>query len=373
MRGVIIQMGVWVYMINARPAEDNNATYYSWKKQIVFISIIVMSFLLLAEGAIRTWALYFRTSYEQYNRATGRLELVPNLRYRDDLGREFLINSRGFVGPDFDEVPSPGTLRIIAVGDSCTFTLGLWQIGYPSVAEALLNGSQSTKKFEYINAGVEGYNSDFALSRIKEEIIRYRPYLVSIYIGWNDLMKQSPESQVETGEPSVLAQLINESYLVKAYKKIIFVYLRPVLFQPKLVPDEVDRHAYDNYVPQRYERNIREMVKVLRNNGIRAVLLTLPTVLEPGLTAADLKARGVFFPYYAGTFSVERLLSLHAAYNRTIRRVAAEEGVSLVDLDKEFDGLDKRHLFWDTMHPSDKGNAVIASHLAQEIASMESN
>jgi Lysophospholipase L1 and related esterases len=53
--------------------------------------------------------------------------------------------------------------------------------------------------------------------------------------------------------------------------------------------------------------------------------------------------------------------------------VAAEEGVSLVDLDKEFDGLDKRHLFWDTMHPSDKGNAVIASHLAQEIASMESN
>ena len=359
-------------MMNTRPSVTKNVSNYGWKKQVLFVGIIVMSFLLLAEVAIRTWALYFRTSYEQYNRTTGRLELVPNLRYRDEHGREFFINSRGFVGPEFADVPSPNTVRIIAVGDSCTFTLGLWQIGYPSVAEALLNGAQSMKKFEYINAGVEGYNSDFALSRIKEEIIGYKPYLVTLYIGWNDLMKQSPESQMEVGEPSFWAQLINESYLVKAYKKIIFVHLRPLLFQPKLVPDEVDRHAYDNYVPQRYERNLREMLGVLKNNGIRAVMLTLPTVLEPGLTAADLNERGVFFPYYAGTFSVERLLSLHAAYNRTIRRVASEEGVSLVDLDKEFNGLDKRQLFWDTMHPSEKGNAVIASHLAREIASMES-
>ena len=369
---MIIHIGLWVHMMNARLSVTKDVSNYSWKKQVLFVGIIVMSFLLLAEVAIRTWALYFRTSYEQYNRATGRLELVPNLRYRDDHGREFFINSRGFVGPEFADVPSPDTIRIIAVGDSCTFTLGLWQLGYPSVAEAFLNSTQGMKKFEYINAGVEGYNSDFALSRIKEEIIGYKPYLVSLYIGWNDLMKQSPESGAEVGEPSFWAQLINESYLVKAYKKIIFVHLRPLLFQPKLIPDEVDRHAYDSYVPQRYERNLREMIGVIRNNGIRAVLLTLPTVLEPGLTAADLKERGVFFPYYAGTFSVERLLSLHAAYNRTIRRVAAEEGVFLIDLDREFNGLDKRQLFWDTMHPSEKGNAVIASHLAREIASIAS-
>ena len=96
----------------------------SLKKQILFTGIIMVGFLLLGEVGIRTWAHYFRTSYEQYNRQTGRLELVPDLHHREQDGHEFRINSRGFVGQEFDEVPPSGTTRIIAVGDSCTFTLG---------------------------------------------------------------------------------------------------------------------------------------------------------------------------------------------------------------------------------------------------------
>jgi lysophospholipase L1-like esterase len=184
-------------------------------------------------------------------------------------------------------------------------------------------------------------------------------------------MKQNPESQAEVGEPSLIAQLINESYLVKAYKKIIFVYLRPLLFQPKVQPDDADRHAYDTYVPKRYERNLREMIGELKRNGVRVILFTLPTVLESGLRAEDLKKRGVFFPYYAGAFSIDRVLSLHAAYNRTIRHVARQEGVSLVDLDEKFRILDKQPLFWDTMHPNERGNAVIAGHVAKEILLLE--
>ena len=96
-------------------------------------------------------------------------------------------------------------------------------------------------------------------------------------------------------------------------------------------------------------------------------MFTLPTVLEPGMTADDLKKRGVFFPYYAGSFSVDRLLSLHAAYNRTIRNVGMDEQVPVVDLDEEFKKLERRPLFWDTMHPSEKGNAVIAHLVARQV------
>lgn len=342
-------------------------TRLSIKKQIIFTAIILVGFLVLGEIGVRTWALYFRTTYEQYNRETGRLELVPNLRSIEADGNEFRINARGFVGPEFDEVPRPGVTRIIALGDSCTFTLGLWNIAYPAVAERKMNALTSPGRFEYINAGIEGYNSRYALARVKEELLRYRPDIVTIYIGWNDLMKQSPDSQDETGSPTLVAELLNESYLAKAYKKLIFVMLRPMVFRPKVEPDEADRLAYDRYVPRQYENNLREMIGELKRAGVRAVLFTLPTVVEPGLSAEALKARGVFFPYYGGSFSVDRLLSLHAAYNRTIRSVGEREQVPVIDLDEAFLKLERRPLFWDTMHPNEKGSAVIAEIVSKKL------
>lgn len=337
------------------------------RKQVAFTAIILVGFLVLSELGVRTWALYFRTTYERYNRDTGRLELVPNLRSIAADGNEFRINARGFVGPEFDEAPLPGVTRIIALGDSCTFTLGLWSIAYPAVAERLMNAHRPPRSFEYINAGIEGYNSRYALARVKEELLRYRPDIVTIYIGWNDLMKQSPDSQAETGAPSFLAELLNESYLVKAYKKLIFVMLRPIFFRPKVESDEADRQAYDGYIPRQYEKNLQEMIGELKRAGVQAVLFTLPTVVEPGLSAEALKARGVFFPYYGGSFSVDRLLSLHTAYNRTIRSVGEREQVPVIDLDEAFLKLDRRPLFWDTMHPNEKGSAVIAEIVSKKL------
>ena len=344
------------------------ASGLSIKKRVLFTIVILIGCLLLGEIAIRTWAYYFRTTYEEYNWQTGRLELVPNLRYRQQDGHEFWINSKGFVGQEFDETPPTGTARIIAVGDSCTFTLGLWEMAYPAVAERILNSQDALLKIEYINAGIEGYSSDFALARIREELLQYKPQIVTIYIGWNDLMKQNPDSQETTGERSLVAQVMNESYLVKAYSKLIYVVLRPLIFRPKVEADEAGLRAYDQYVPTRYERNLRMMISELRGRGIQVILFTLPTVVERGLTVDDLKKRGVFFPYYAGSFSIDRLLSLHAAYNRTIRNVGKEEQVPVVDLDEEFKKLDVRPLFWDTMHPSRSGNAVIAELAARQIS-----
>ena len=53
--------------------------HLSTGKQVLFSLIIVVGLIVAAEGAVRIWALYFRTSYERYNRHTGRLELVPNI------------------------------------------------------------------------------------------------------------------------------------------------------------------------------------------------------------------------------------------------------------------------------------------------------
>jgi lysophospholipase L1-like esterase len=332
----------------------------SWKKQTVFSIIIVSLFFAATEIGIRTWTFFFRTPYERYNFTTGRPELVPNIARSFRNGNEFRINSKGFVGPEFDTRPSPGVYRIIAVGDSCTFTTGVWNVAYPALLESLLNSTAQSRRYEVINAGIEGYNSDFALDRIKNEIIGYRPNLVTIYVGWNDLMKVNPDHSAATGKHSFLATVLDQSYMVKALKKLIFIDLRPWLFQPKVEASETDAHAYDAFLPKRYEENLVSMISLLRQNGIEVILFTLPTVVEPGMSREDLKRQNVFFPYFAGAYSLDRFLSLHHAYNRAIRSVGQQYGVPVVDLEETFNQQDKHELFWDTMHPNEKGNRLIA-------------
>ncbi len=243
------------------------------RKQILFTVIIVTAFLLLAEGAVRVYALLFRTSYERYNSQTGRLELVPNLRHTNARGEEFRINARGFVGPEFDQQPPAGVVRVMAVGDSCTFSEGFWRFAYPSILERQLNAAAGRKRFEVINAGIEGYNSTFARARIEQELIGYRPHLVLLYVGWNDLMKTDPRNAQAVGKYSALAALMEQSYLVRAYRKVMFVYLRPLLFRPR-VGAETESRTYDAFVPAVYQDNLQSIVATLRRHGIQTVLVT---------------------------------------------------------------------------------------------------
>ena len=93
------------------------------------------------------------------------------------------------------------------------------------------------------------------------------------------------------------------------------------------------------------------------------MLFTLPTVVRPGMTGEELEKHHVFFPYFAGTYSVGQFLSLHRTYNTTVRRVGATLDVPVLDLEAVFDARDKDELFWDTMHPSRKGQCLIAREL----------
>jgi len=343
------------------------ARRFSLGKQVLFSVIIVTVFLLAAEGAIRVWVLVFRTSYERYNAETGRLELVPDLRGINARGEEFRINARGFVGPEFDEHPADGVYRIFAVGDSCTFSDGYWRFSYPSMLERRLNAAAGRRRFEVINAGIEGYNSTFARARIEQELVRYRPHLVLLYVGWNDLMKVDPGNAGAVGRYATLAAFMERSYLVRAYRKAMFVHLRPLFFQPRVGAD-TNVTAYDEFVPAIYQDNLLAMVDTLRRHGISSTLLTLPTVVSAGMTRDDLERQRVFFPYFAGTYSVGEFLSLHRAYNRVVRAVGARSDTAVIDLDEAFERQVKAPLFWDTMHPSRLGHCLIADELYRRMA-----
>lgn len=334
----------------------------SRRKAILFSIIPLLLLLIVGEFTLRAWAYYFRTSYERYNYATGRLELVPNTHFTSEVGREILINSRGFVGPEFEERKQEGTFRIFALGDSCTFG-GSWKEAYPAVLQGLLNSATLKHRVEVINAGIEGYNSEYALARLKEELLPYSPDMVIVYIGWNDLMKVNPNNLSSTGKYPWAASLMERSYLMKGLSKLMFFYLRPALMTPGIEADQSGSHVFDGFVPMTYRENLTAIVEILRKRGIAVLLVTLPTAVQPHMSIQELKARDIFFPYYAGAYSVDKFLSLHRSYNSVIRSVASERNVTLVDLDLIFNGYDKKGLFWDTMHPSAEGHILLAQSL----------
>jgi lysophospholipase L1-like esterase len=336
----------------------------SWAKTVAFSLIPVIVLLLLAEGGLRVYSWYFRTAYERYNPATERLELVPGFQSTLPGGRRIRINSKGFAGPEFDAAKPAGIQRIFAVGDSCTFA-GDWDVSYSVFLERLLNADG--RQFEVINAGIEGYDSAFAVGRIRDDVLKYAPDLVMIYIGWNDLMKTRPGSVSAGNEVSWLGSLLSQSYLFKGLSKVVFFYVRPMVSAPALSGGESEYHAYDNFVSAAYENNLSAMVALLRERNVRVMLMTRPTVLMREMSAADLESLNVFFPYYPEAYSVPRLLSLHNAYNASVRRLGSRLRVPVVDLDEVFNRQDKRRLFWDTMHPSREGHALIARTLAPRI------
>ena len=140
-----------------------------------------------------------------------------------------------------------------------------------------------------------------------------------------------------------------------------------MLVSPRLSGEESEYHVFNQFASATYEENVTVMVELLRKHGVRVLLLTRPTVLTRKMSAQDLKAQNVFFPYFPEAYSVPRLLSLHNAYNSSIRRLAARLHVPIVDLEEVFDRQDKRTLFWDTMHPSGKGHELIATTLALQV------
>ena len=348
--------------------EQKTAVPVSFWRGLLYSLVITAVLLGGTEVALRVWANYFRVAYLTYDPVHERPALVPNARIQDN-SENVAINSKGFVGPEFDKKKPAGTIRIMALGDSCTFAGGWYDKTYSGLLARSLKERHPDKQIEVINAGISGFNSEFALARLKDELLEYQPDMVTLYIGWNDLMKTNPVNPVATQQYkySGLWRSLNESYVVKAYSKVLFYYLRPLLMKPKLDGDPAGVSAFDHFVPVVYQANVDAIATTLQAQGIYTLFMTRPTAVRLGMTQNDIDQEHVFFPYFAGAYSLERFLSLHQSYNKAMEGVAHRHQIPLVDLDSLFNLRKKDSLFQDTMHLSDEGNRVVADALVRPI------
>jgi lysophospholipase L1-like esterase len=318
--------------------------------------LITIAILVAGEGALRAWAYFFRHPYQHFNADLGMITLVPG--YHGDIqGKVLRINSRGLRAAEFTDAKPPEVFRIIMLGDSVTFGLVGDDCHYPGVLQALLDADGS-RRVEVVNAGVEGYNSLDALRLLNGQLLSYRPDMVTVLIGWNDLIKQDPGRPEASILERRLAYALYDVYLVKFWRRLIYFHLRPMVVRVRVGLTPEEEGALGTYVPLVYKEHLERIVATARGAGSQVVLFTLPSVLRPEMDARDM--RKLYFPHF--TYNLTKFRLLYERYNETIRAVGREMGVPVVETQEAVRGRESE-LFMDTAHLECAGYKVLARYL----------
>jgi lysophospholipase L1-like esterase len=165
------------------------------RRWLIRISLVLGSLVLtiaVLEILVRTFApqdnfIFGMSVYEPDPDADYRL--APNLNLPQG-GQMLRTNSMGFRSPEMATRKKDGITRVVCLGDSMTFGLGLprEEVPYPRQLERLLNQRASAPRYEVLNAGISGYGTDQEVATLKSRILTLSPDVVTIgFYASNDV------------------------------------------------------------------------------------------------------------------------------------------------------------------------------------------
>jgi lysophospholipase L1-like esterase len=359
-------------------------------KTALFCALPALALLLTGEVALRV------VVDRQEKVRAGRALPTPRQRHayqREDAvlgyaltpgfdGGGIRVNRLGFRGPEVPTLKKEGVFRIVAIGDSCTFGLAGEACPYPARLQWHLRERGDAVAYEVINAGVEGYSSEYGLRLLEARIPALHPDIVTIYIGWNDLYMTDPrrrhaaepdgESPPAPHDPprgrlaAALREGLDRLYLAQFLRRTLYLEIPRLLARP-----EGDRSPQEQAIhpgmAEAYQGRLRKMIRAVRAMGAVPVVMTLPTILSSPTSAQGLAI--LHYPEWAhsdpGFF--RRVVD---AWNEAIRAVASDERAVLIDNARFIDALGRKKeaLFFDTLHMHCQGYELLAQNISSELA-----
>ncbi|MBN1782342.1 hypothetical protein JW948_14505 [bacterium] len=233
---------------------------------------------------------------------------------------------------------------IATMGCSCT------EYGaYDDYLDSLFVAADPESGFSIANVGVGGWSSYQGLQQLKRDIVRIKPRLITIYYGWNDHwctfgIEDKDIGSFQLGQPRLLLKLSSHSRFVQFINKLLFMirFSDMASTQRVALPD--------------FKSNLREMIRVARENDIIPVLLTAPSSHKRGEEPPYLKDQWIK--------NLADLVPLHERYVQAVREVAAGENADCVDLYAVFRKLPEselhRYIMKDGIHLHPAGSKKVA-------------
>jgi lysophospholipase L1-like esterase len=348
--------------VNRHPTAPRGKQKLTAGKKAVFALITVVLIFAAMEGLLRLagfeydavpkYMTFHQDKYMFPDAKVRTFERDDDLFWRlapdhDALG----VNAQGFRGPPFVREKAPGTKRLLCLG--CSVTFGLHEPrSYTSFLEERLNEAGATAKYEVYNLGVPGYSTFQGLKLLKMEGLRYAPDLITVLFGWNDhwLMKSRPDK--EQTPPSSAAKLLGRS---RVYQGLLYLF---VTFKESNWGGEADPEARRVSLED-YAANLATMAGLARDAGVPILFITAPSaIVDPRQTPSFLLEDGLIAP------STD-LPALHEAYNNAVRKVAAEEEVTVAECALALKPMIHRCMMEDGIHPNEEGHRKIAEIIHQ--------
>lgn len=250
----------------------------------------------------------------------------------------------------------PGVARILAVGDSSTYGIGVERgETYAELLERKLEREAGAGRFEVINAGTPGYSSWQGLGLLKEAWPAYEPDVLILYFGSNDAAHtRYPDDERQLGWKVRARFRLMKLRGYRWFDEKWRARRREAALRRLELPREL------RVSPDRFRGNLLEMLKLARSRGARTLLLAPPCSLNPSVRRKEFAS----LDDYVQRLCRERL----PEYRRIVREVAERTGTPFIDLPRFLPEDSGAGLFADPIHPGPEGHRRIAEAIYRHLA-----
>ena len=288
--------------------------------------------------------------------------LVPGLTGKGRIGENIVINSKGLRDVERPLEKPEGTFRILGIGDSFTFGIGVdLEQTYLKVLEEMLNSTSDQPHFDVINSGVAGYNLYQAKTYLKEKGLAYDPDMVIYFFFLDDVggLSSSEEARDrylqdtaqwdQHNQDNALWQFSYAANFVYNLGTIVSGRIRSYHTAPWLRTIEQRKQAlYDTrWGPTiraevdlgPFEKHLQELKAVCIRNNIRLLTVIIPDALQVG--NPDMQV-----------------------INRVFQKMCLKHDIPVLDITPIFEqemDINTLYLFPLDAHTSPKGNRIIAA------------
>lgn len=278
--------------------------------------------------------------------------------YHTPDGRAYL-NADGFRGDSLHLVSSPGSPRIVVVGNSCVFGAGIED---PYVFETLLErklratGAESAIVY---NAGVGGYNSNQCRLYLERELWNLRPDTIILYVGWNDLVTATWPFFAENLQlgPAVAPRSSSPWDWLEHSKLFWSLRSRWRSLSLRLLRPDRGLDVWNEQAIANYRENLDAIRESCEKRGVGLLFCLLPhdpARLPPGFSQDSFR------------YTPEGMMRLVARFQEEIRSAAGPHPV--VDLPKAIAGLEHREdVIYDYNHLGIEGHRLVADALFEAL------
>ncbi|MCM8775289.1 MAG: SGNH/GDSL hydrolase family protein [Candidatus Omnitrophica bacterium] len=247
------------------------------------------------------------------------------------------INSKGFRGPEVDFRKESGTTRIVVLGDSFVFGVGVKdQDTLPAQLEQELK--RDFKDIEVLNFGVAMTNTPNYVNVLTKYGVQFDPDMVLMVLFLNDT------------ERIGTVRFFSEPQLFRSLRRSRFLNLILSNIEKPIVHQAMVQHYRDGYQPAnpgwvKMKNSIRKARDLSQEKGFK-----LGIVIYPVLYHLDER-----YPF--------------TQIHEKIRRFCESKGIETVDLLEAFRGMKDKDLWVHPLdpHPNEKAQRLAARELAKSL------